>query len=668
MSGRGYSYHVHAAEALLGQRLCASRHAVCNFPVITLFLALLLFVPYAHADETNNRTAQTILHLLDYVSVDYGGSVLMEKVVNESEYREQADFADQAVKLLDELPEHPEKGHFKEQGQALTNMIQSKLPAEVVTFTARKLRQEIIDAYQIQVMPKHLPDMEKAKALYQQICSGCHGAEGGGDGVNASTIDPRPANFRDTVRMAQRSVFNLYNAISLGVGGTAMKDYSGELSEDDRWSLAFLVINLQNNNDYLEQGRTFWKKLDYRGPAPNLTTLSSLTSNEIILRYGEKARAVFTYLRSNPQALYSMRRTTLLFATEQLDRAAALYGSGDKKGATRMVFAAYLEGFEPMEISLDYLDTDLRKEVEHKMARIRNLIADDAPIAEVRTEINAAKSLMLHADELLRDGKLTIRKAFESSLLVLLREGVYGMFILGAIIAFLIRIERHDLMVYIHSGWGSALLLGILSGIVSDHVFMISGGGREIIGGLTALIVAGLLIYIGLSLRRIALQKQGAGVAAGTPETSMLGRNIIWALMSIAYFALYRGIFESVLFYQALWTQVNDITSPAIWSGIFIATLILITGGWVVHSIGNSLPDRIFYSGLSFLLGVSAVVQAGQGVEALQEANIIAASNIDFISFPLLGIHPTAQTLLMQLLVIGILIPLYRIPLSRKSG
>ena len=41
---------------------------------------LFMLMPAAHADATSEREVQTVLHILDYLSVDYGGSVLLGKV------------------------------------------------------------------------------------------------------------------------------------------------------------------------------------------------------------------------------------------------------------------------------------------------------------------------------------------------------------------------------------------------------------------------------------------------------------------------------------------------------------------------------------------------------------------------------------------------------------
>ena len=71
--------------------------------------------------------------MLDYVSVDYGRAVQSGKILNEGEFREQVEFAGQAVKFLSTLPEHPLRSALVKEGQLLSRSVQSIAPAEQVS-------------------------------------------------------------------------------------------------------------------------------------------------------------------------------------------------------------------------------------------------------------------------------------------------------------------------------------------------------------------------------------------------------------------------------------------------------------------------------------------------------------------------------------------------------
>ena len=176
--------------------------------------------------------APTILHLLDYIGVDYPGAVAEGKVRNDDEYREMLEFTAQVRALIPGLAPNPRRDDLAAQAAALAGLVQSEAGAKAVAAAAGKLRWALIGAYGIEVAPRRVPDLAQGPALYRQHCAACHGAEGRGDGRAGKALEPPPSDFHDAARMAQRSAYGLYNTITLGVAGTAMAPF-GQLSEDD---------------------------------------------------------------------------------------------------------------------------------------------------------------------------------------------------------------------------------------------------------------------------------------------------------------------------------------------------------------------------------------------------------------------------------------------------
>ena len=60
------------------------------------------------------------------------------------------------------------------------------------------------------------------------------------------------------------------------------------------------------------------------------------------------------------------------------------------------------------------------------------------------------------------------------------------------------------------------------------------------------------------------------------------------------------------------------------------------------------LPLGPFFAWSSILLALLAVVFAGKGIAALQEAGKLPINPVDLPAMPALGIHPTLQSLLLQ--------------------
>ena len=626
---------------------------------------LILLVPTVHADEASDRNAQSILHMLDYLSVDYGGTVLLGKVLNEGEYQEQVEFSKQSAKLMEKLPESPLLTSMISDAQSLARMVNEKAPSGQIATSAQELRRKIIVTYNVTVSPRQVPDTKHAAVLFQQNCKKCHGAEGHGDGPESASLNPKPANFHNYIRMGKRSVYGLYNTITLGVDGTAMVAHP-ELSDDERWSLAFLVSNFHIRQERQDLGRELWEKRNFHGSAPTLSALATLTANEVSIKHGNNTRAVFEYLRANPEALIATRGATLIFATEQLDHALSSYRNGDRVEARRYAIAAYLEGFDPMETSIGNLDPQLLLDIEGEMIATRQLIYTDVPVETLAVKIENAKALLRQADELLREGKLSILGAFNSSLFILLREGLEAILVLAALFAFSVKSDQRNALPYIHAGWIGALVSGAITWVTANWILDISGASREISSGVTTLIAAAMLIYMGFWLRK-KTSSHVWDMPSKNKTGAVLKKKSLWALTIITFFAVYREIFETVLYYEALWAQTSETTRPALWGGILMAGLVLMTTGWGVFRLSIKVTQDAFFSVISILLAFVAVIFAGQGISSLQNAGIVKISTIDFISLPILGVYPTSQTLVIQAATLGVLILFYSIASRRKQ-
>jgi high-affinity iron transporter len=175
--------------------------------------------------QATPEPAQVILHLLDYVAVDYPQCIQDGTVLDQSEYDEQVEFSQQVRTLLNQLPAHSARSSLLSQTEQLVVLIQDKRPGPEVSALAHQLRWHIIRAYNVEVAPKRPPDLGMAAVLYQAQCAACHGLQGQGDGPAGTHLDPAPSNFHDRQRMDQRSIYSLYSTVTLGVQGTTMASF-----------------------------------------------------------------------------------------------------------------------------------------------------------------------------------------------------------------------------------------------------------------------------------------------------------------------------------------------------------------------------------------------------------------------------------------------------------
>jgi len=86
------------------------RFSFLTHPLLACLAALLLLAaPPASAAPADQESAQTIVHMLDYVGVDYPEFVQDGKNLRAEEYEERREFATQAIALLEQLPAVPEQ-------------------------------------------------------------------------------------------------------------------------------------------------------------------------------------------------------------------------------------------------------------------------------------------------------------------------------------------------------------------------------------------------------------------------------------------------------------------------------------------------------------------------------------------------------------------------------
>ena len=619
----------------------------------SLVLGLLFALPLGGAAQD----AQTILHLLDYIGVDYPEAIEAGKVKSADEYKEMLEFTAQVRSRIAVLPENAKKKDLLSQADALRRLVEKKQPAPAVAEASGNLRRAIVDAYKLRLAPRAAPDLEKGKALYAQHCAACHGVEGRGDGPAAKGLEPAPSNFHDLERMAQRSVYGLYNTITLGVEGTSMVSFE-QLAEAERWALAFYVANLGIPQARIEEGR----KLFEQGKPLALGTVATLSTREVRERFGEEGARVQDYLRVHPEVL---RTPPIAFARQKLEEALGAYERGDRAAAREAAITGYLEGFELAEASLANIDPDLMREIERRMVALRAGVENGIDAEDFSRQVSQVDALLASAEEKLGEGGLSAAAAFSASLVILLREGLEAILVLAAIIAFVARTGRRDALPWVHAGWMGALALGVLTWFLATFFIEISGANRELTEGVTALLAAAVLLYVGYWLH-------GKSYAHAWTQFireqvgQALGKRTLWAMAAVSFLAVYREMFEIVLFYQALWAQAGEGGRTAVLGGAGAAAAALAVIGFAIFRYSVRLPIGLFFGATSALLALLAIVFTGHGIAALQEAGAIGVSSLGFDPVPLLGVYPSVEALGAQLFVLAVIAVAFTVTRARR--
>jgi high-affinity iron transporter len=588
--------------------------------------------------------APQALHLLDYISADYPDTVQAGSVINQDEYRAQQESLQTLQSLVAGMPAKPEKAALEQGVSDLRNALGSRQDGADVARQARQLGAKLAVAYEISQAPIITPDPTRGAPLYAQHCSVCHGDAGAGDGPAGLGLTPPPSNLRDASRVDRLSLYALYSAIGQGVEGSDMPAFADQLDERQRWDLATYIASFSVDQASAASDKTY-----------NIADLARQTPAEVQGVEGPQAAATFRAQRAQPPQVKRGPGQLLDYTAATLDKSIAAYRAGDHDQAYDLSVAAYLEGFELVESSLDNVDANVRKDTEKSLMAYRQSLQDGLSITEVEQRLELAKGKLRVSAELLGSDGLSWSLSYISGLLILLREGLEAILVLAAILAFLRNTGQQSAVRSVNVGWGLALVAGLATWALAAYVIDVSGSQRELLEGATALFAAVMVLWLGVWMH----DRRHAAAWQDYIKSSLVGGGGRFGFATLAFFSVYRELFEVILFYETLWLQAGPAGHNAVLAGGATALVLLVVLAWVILRGSAKLPLSLFFSINAGLLCALSVVFAGHGVKALQEAGIFGTRPVPFFEFDWLGIHADAYSLSAQAVAIVAIVVLY---------
>lgn len=626
--------------------------------VLRYFVAgtLLLLSVVLKANEKNSN-ARMMVHLLDYIAVDYSMAVNQGQVINTAEYSEMSEFASTINTLGENAP-----ASVKSDIQLLQTLIKEKASQEKVSSVSNSIKQKIISSYALEIAPKRWPLLTNGRQLYALHCKSCHGENGMGNGSLANGLEPAPTNFHNPEKANGLSPFQAYNTIRLGVNNTAMRAFD-ELSDDEIWDLAFYVLSLPHGASKVKA-----EDLDMNITI-GLEELASQSNIELrsSLKLTEGTQTIAA-LRLFPKEIAETNKGSYLEqAINYLNEANTAYADGDISGARTLALTAYLEGVEPIEIQLRASDATFAAQLEGELGKVRSWIETGKDPALVSAQIEKGVSMINEAKVLLEEKTFSAWLAFLLSFSIILREGLEAFLVIVTILSVLRAINIPKVNLYVHAGWISAIIAGILMWMAAGKLFTFSGADRELMEGLVALFAVGVLLYVGFWMH--SKSEAGKWQAYVKSKIQNLARKeSMLGLAFLSFLVVFREAFESVLFLSALSLEVGEAQQSAFGGGIVFAFVLLAIISVLLLKYSKKLPIAKLFKYSAIVISFLAVVLTGKGLSAIQEAgNInITVLPVDF-RIDALGIYPTYETLLGQLFILTLTIVLWTVGNRSKT-
>ncbi|HUF34495.1 MAG TPA: FTR1 family protein, partial [Gemmatimonadales bacterium] len=469
-------------------------------------------------------------------------------------------------------------------------------------------------------------------------------------GAAAAGLDPAPSRLSDWQLLADQSPLDYYRRVSIGVVGTAMPAFEDRLPADDRWAVSLYASLLRLPAPAGE-------------PPPALrafATSGRMSDVEILAALGAAADGSDEGLARvaavrQVQERSDQAATAEVFArtVAQVESAYVLAGTGDP-GAPSAALDAYMT-FEQVERSVRAKDPALAAELEADFATLRARAAGGSPaeLADIRDRL---KDGLGRAEDALgaRLGPLNL---FLQSFVILLREGLEAILIVGALLTFLVKMGAAHRRREVHLGVGAAVVASLLTAVALETVFHISPARQEALEGFTMVLATVVLFYVSYwLLSKMEVVKWTHFVKSKVHSAVTSGS--AFALASAAFLAVYREGFETVLFYKALFLAGDGSAALVpVLAGMAVGTVVLAAVYLAIHRFGVRLPLKPFFGVTSAFLYYMAFVFAGQGIAELQEGGIVPVTPVGWAPrVPALGIYPTVESLGAQGVLLALLV------------
>ena len=311
----------------------------------------------------------------------------------------------------------------------------------------------------------------------------------------------------------------------------------------------------------------------------------------------------------------------------------------------QVAFGAYLT-FEQVETEVRARNAGLASELEAAFDALRTRIrrGDPQELAAIRQRLLGG---LERAERVVAD-QPSAMSLFVSSFFLLVREGFEAILIVAALMTFLAKAGASEQRRHVARGAWVAVAASLLTWALVELLFQVTPGQRGAIEGFTMLLAAAVLFYVSYwLLSKVEAAKWTAFVRDRMESALSSGSGM--ALSAVAFLAVYREGFETILFYKALFGSGGGAGTVPVLAGMAAGAVGLVAVYVVINQLGMRVAMKPFFAVTGVMLYYMAFVFAGKGVAELQEGGVVRLTVVEGVPrIPALGIYPTFESLAVQ--------------------
>ena len=333
-------------------------------------------------------------------------------------------------------------------------------------------------------------------------------------------------------------------------------------------------------------------------------------------------------------------------------------GKYDKAFATSR--SAYLDSYEGIEIPLRPINPDFTLDMEIKFAELRNMIQQHQQYARIEAKVVEIRSGLDESERLVTGtGVIAPTLAFSTSFSIIFREGLESALIIGAILTYLEASRNSQYKKHVYLGILISIIATAVTWFAAQFIIDITGASKALIEAIAGISAVVVLFWVSFwILNKVETKKWIEFVKAKVWQATTTGSVMVFAMLS--FFTVYREGFETVLFYQAMFSFAENMEIFVL-LGLVIGLAVIISIVFVIRKLGKKLPLRVLF-GLTMAIGAyMSIAFIGNAVREFQEIGYISTTHL-FGIIPRLeinlatmtGIHPTLETTIAQIILLSI--------------
>ena len=235
---------------------------------------------------------------------------------------------------------------------------------------------------------------------------------------------------------------------------------------------------------------------------------------------------------------------------------------------------------------------------------------------------------------------------------ILFREGLEALLVIIALVAAVRQAGYGTRIRDIYAGALVAVLCSLILAWAVQHV--LGDNTSDTLEGVFQLFAVATLFYVSSWITAKNQAKQWKSFIGAQVEAARQSKGPSLALGLTAFLAVMREGAETIVFFQALIAGATEAGERhAIVVGVLAGSVALALAFVGLRKVTFMIPIGPVFTATSVLLYALAVIFTGQGIASFQESGVIGTTFVSHVpTIPMLGLYPTVQTLVGQVVLL----------------